>query len=482
MSQSPGFPPAPSQGYTFTFTPQPPPSRNPFVPPQHLSTHHAPTTSSPADIQPMNTAFSTQTPPRSNTLPPFSGNPSFPTSYSPPRSPFTELPSGDPQSESTLQTAPGPLSQTHTTPTPPRTESNIEITDVVSPLFVDHVAKDFGLNGEHVKKLRAMVHLGSVTPALSQADLATRTYIFAAVISTLHEIKQVLVSGRTGSIDDLPALMHDIKIRLEDTFKLTTEQKENVRAVVQDLIYTATRIKYKPPKFPQEVEDSLKTKQVVLRLNNIFGSPHREKALLGAIRKISSSVRNALRQDIKNSVFDSPISLTEFNNQTAAKYKLGGLGDKPLDRSFIVRNAILRRFALENPHLLNIAEAESENDNAGEETTVDPQAGPPNKVRKTKTTAGGRVPQGEDFWSKFDEYLSGFIKQWGNVITAAPWKSFVDHILQLDYQNFPERSALAYYVAPPTEPISTPSRGGTHPPSSRSSTSPHALANLLNAA
>ena len=44
---------------------------------------------------------------------------------------------------------------------------------------------------------------------------------------------------------------------------------------------------------------------------------------------------------IKNSVFDSPISLTEFNNQTAAKYKLGGLGDKPLDQTFTVRNAIL---------------------------------------------------------------------------------------------------------------------------------------------
>ena len=77
---------------------------------------------------------------------------------------------------------------------------------------------------------------------------------------------------------------------------------------------------------------------------------------------------------------------------------------------------------MENPHLLNLGEAECENENAGEESAIDPQAGPPNKKRKTKTTAGGRVPDGEDFWGKFDTYLSGFVKQWGNVITAAPWK------------------------------------------------------------
>ena len=82
-----------------------------------------------------------------------------------------------------------------------------------------------------------------------------------------------MITGTRGNIEDLPAMVADMKIRLEDTFTLTTEQtvrflsepeiliaqahfqvQENVRAIIQDLIYQAHRLKYKPAAFPTEVE------------------------------------------------------------------------------------------------------------------------------------------------------------------------------------------------------------------------------------
>ena len=59
---------------------------------------------------------------------------------------------------------------------------------------------------------------------LSQADLATRAYVFAAIVSLLDDIKQVFTGTRTN-LDDLPGLFNDMKIRLEDSFIITTEQR-----------------------------------------------------------------------------------------------------------------------------------------------------------------------------------------------------------------------------------------------------------------
>ncbi|KAI0723527.1 hypothetical protein C8Q76DRAFT_794454 [Earliella scabrosa] len=369
----------------------------------------------------------------------------------------------------------------------PRAATAVEKNDVIPPLFVDHIAKDFRLNSNHAARLRALVHLGSVSPALSQADLATRTYIFAAIISLLDDLKQVFAATRTN-LDDLPGLFNDMKIRLEDSFKITAEQKGNIRAVIQDLLYQANRIKYKGDDFPQDVEDALKNEQVVLRLNNIFGSPHREKVLQGIIKTVSSSVRNAFRQDLRNSVFGKhPITLSQFTNQTAARFKRGGIGKKGLPTGLTIRNALLRRFALDNPQILNIAETEVDEDTPGSEADpegglcVDAQAGPAQKKRKTATTAGGRVPRGQDFWSQVDVYLAGYIIQWGNNITAPEWKTFVDDVIFRDHQNFPDRS-YSLPATPATEP--TLSNGPFHgaPQSTApttSSSSPYYFASLL---
>ncbi|KAI0751776.1 hypothetical protein C8Q80DRAFT_1119434 [Daedaleopsis nitida] len=318
------------------------------------------------------------------------------------------------------------------------------MSEVLPPLFVDQVSSVFKLSAPRAEKLHVMVHLGSVTPALSKADLSTRTYIFAAVLSAIDDLKHVITSSR-ANIDDLPAMFEDMKIRLEDTFNLTKEQNDNARGIVKDLVYQANRVKFKSATFvTSEVMNILRTEQLTLRLNNIFGKPTREKILVTQLKRTASSVRNAFRQDIRDSITDKPCSLKQFTAQTAAKYRRGGVGDSALDIGFTIHNALLRRFAIDNPHLLNIEEAEDgegSDINRQERTHVDSSSGPAKKKRKTATTAGGRVPTGQDFWSQVDRYFGTYVTKWGKDITSPGWKSLVDDIISRDKLNFPEDPA-----------------------------------------
>ncbi len=47
------------------------------------------------------------------------------------------------------------------------------------------------------------------------------------------------------------------------------------------------------------LQKHLAKEQNMLRMNNIFGSPHREKVLVSLLKRQCSSVRNAFRQDVR---------------------------------------------------------------------------------------------------------------------------------------------------------------------------------------
>lgn len=118
------------------------------------------------------------------------------------------------------------------------------------------------------------------------------------------------------------------------------------------------------------------------------------------------------------------------------KYKRGGAGEN-LEIGFTLHNAVLvcsiiqlgpdaqcpdvfsvgmqRRFALDNPELLNYEEDEDGNIVLCTTTT-----GPAHKKRKT--SANGRVPQGQDFWSKVDAYFTVRIRDHGRSLASQSWK------------------------------------------------------------
>ncbi|KAI0670255.1 hypothetical protein C8Q78DRAFT_1035408 [Trametes maxima] len=293
----------------------------------------------------------------------------------------------------------------------------------------------FDTLGEPDTSIPPRAQLGSSDPPLSRSDLATRTYMLATIYWSHSERERQALASK-NEVKDLPGLFTDLRIRLEDGFQLTKEQKENIRCITQDLIYKPTQFTFKALFI--EVDKSIRDNKEQLNMTNIFFTPAREKVLTSHIRKTCSSVRNGFRQDVRDSVMGEKIrSLQEFTFQIAFKYKRGGPGER-LDIGYTIHNALLRRFALDNPQSLNYEEDEDGNII---ESSPDNRAGSSRKKRKT--TASGRVPQGQDFWSKVDKYFQDHIKEKGRNLTAPAWKSLVDDVIRRDEQSFPPPGSMA---------------------------------------
>ncbi|KAI0638453.1 hypothetical protein C8Q77DRAFT_1048576 [Trametes polyzona] len=181
---------------------------------------------------------------------------------------------------------------------------------------------------------------------LSKADLATRVYMLGAIFAQIVERKRAAAAAADG-IEDLPALFNDLKIRLEDGFLLTAQQRTNILAITQNTIYQPHQFKFKM--LFVDVEEALEKQKDILRLTNIYGNPYREKQLNKLVRRVCSNVRNAFRADICDSIGgDKRTSLKNFSWTSAIKYKLGGPGDK-LDVSYMAHNALLVRIYGVNP-------------------------------------------------------------------------------------------------------------------------------------
>ncbi|RDB27985.1 hypothetical protein Hypma_002123 [Hypsizygus marmoreus] len=296
---------------------------------------------------------------------------------------------------------------------------------IIKPIFIDGLAQDFKLENQQRLNLHAFVKLGSLGGGLSQADLATRLYLLAVVYSEAAERRRI--TDEQG-VSDLKGLFTDLKIRLEETFTFNGEQRTNIRSVAQDVIYQANRTSFVTMHL--SVETIVSEDRSGMKMGNIYGSPAREKQLLTLIKRTCSSVRNAFRVDIKNSVgidCNSVESLEEFTYRTAMKYKRGGAGEK-LDIGFTIHNALLRKFALDNPQLVQSAEVE--------ESDTESQEGSPVPKKRKASQHSGRVPNGKHFWAKVDAWFAAEILQRGRNFASPSWKIYIDGTTAEDSRRF----------------------------------------------
>ncbi|KAJ6543256.1 hypothetical protein DFH09DRAFT_1322255 [Mycena vulgaris] len=280
---------------------------------------------------------------------------------------------------------------------------------IIPPLYVDNLAKEFGLGEPDLRKLRGLVQVVTVTGGtITQSDLASRLYMTAIILSEAAERRR---QEQQNAFPDLRAMMRDLKIRLGDGFALTSNQKRNIRGIAQDTIHEATRTAF----FTMHVDvlSTLKATAQKLDLDNIFGVPVREKKLVSTLKKTCSSVRNAFRQDIRDSIEPGDfVTLDKFTYAMASKYKLGG-GVGELSELFTVHAALLRRFAFDHPALLGIDKVVDEADDATSEGATPSPA----KRKRTAAKKGGRIPKGQDFWNP-------------------RWKVYIDQIIADDKSKF----------------------------------------------
>ncbi|EED83889.1 predicted protein [Postia placenta Mad-698-R] len=320
---------------------------------------------------------------------------------------------------------------------------------LISPLAIDRLAQDMELDDKDRKKLHTFVSLATIDMTLSKADIITRLYILATILSEISERHRV---AEAAKVHDLASLMADIRIRLQMTFVLMPEQKvwcsrsyidladellaqTNIRARAMDLIIEPTRTSFKM--YHVELKAALREDQNILLLTNVFGNPVREKILDVHTRRVCSNIRNTLREDLRDSVIgDSVVTLTRFVYGILYKFKRAAV-DTQQEHGYTIHLALLRRFAIEHPELLNVVEIEEDDNSPGGDNDENT---PPRKRRRTtrvhKTRGSGCPVNGKDFWSQVDEWFKKEVATRGTTLTAGGWKAYVKETIDLDNARF----------------------------------------------
>ncbi|KAI0259242.1 hypothetical protein BC834DRAFT_907131 [Gloeopeniophorella convolvens] len=216
-----------------------------------------------------------------------------------------------------------------------------------------------------------------------------------------------------------------------------------------------------------DVEIKLREKEKELRLFNIFGNLSRQRHLAIIIRRTCSSLRNAYREMLRDSVIGpNTLPLDDFVCNVANRFSSSGFGRLLLGRPVIAHIAILRRFALENSQLLDRAcEADEEleddlleptqNDNTRSMGTATPDFGDtedgsrppsamssaaprPKKRKRATPTSSTSQPKGSDFWSMVEKWFIARMQpeQLGRPWSSPGWLKYIAETLERDYTRF----------------------------------------------
>ncbi|KAJ3829436.1 hypothetical protein F5880DRAFT_1697810 [Lentinula raphanica] len=317
--------------------------------------------------------------------------------------------------------------QTHDTPRsrssfamPPLSAEGSHSLDVVAdpevtPLAVDNLAKDFGLDEEQRSILQTFLKFGKVGRGLPAADLLTRLYTNALM---LH-LENKRPKDDENTVQTLRGLVNDLRIRLQ-TFSLSPTQTKLIRLIAHDKIYDPMRTCYID--IGKDVFAHLRANAELLGFSNVIGNPAYESALEARINKVCSSVRNQFRQHVIDSITKKPISAADFTHNMNKIYCRPG-GPDFNQQYILLRNIVLRRFVYDNRQICWATE-EDENEDADGDA-------PEGTTRKRKR--GGRVAKGLDFWSLMDAWYDEKKKELGKKLSDPRWKLLLE-----DYAHFDE--------------------------------------------
>ncbi|KAF9072511.1 hypothetical protein BDP27DRAFT_1418126 [Rhodocollybia butyracea] len=286
---------------------------------------------------------------------------------------------------------------------------------VVDLLAVQNIAHDFQLSETQTDMLKTFVKLGSAGQGLSKPNLLTRLFHLAL---TIHYENQWPKDDQ-NDVQTLRGIVKDLKVWLENTFSLTSDQIKNIRALAFDKVYDPLCTCYMA--INADLFDYIKSHAEELHFGNVFGNPVYEQVVEQAIRKTCSSVRNGFRQHLQDSIKNG-ISAAVFTHHMNALYLQPG-GPKPNDQLILLRNIAL------HSDLLWEEEKDGNNvDEGGPEGSKPPA--------KRKKSSNGKKPKGHDFWSMVDEWYSDKMKTLGTKVTNSGWKQLLEEFVSFDEGGF----------------------------------------------
>ncbi|KAJ3856893.1 hypothetical protein EV368DRAFT_61327 [Lentinula lateritia] len=348
-------------------------------------------------------------PPALHVLPPLSS-----PLQSPPVPPSPSSMSGttptDSLTTSHLPLLPPPVPQSSLRPGSTATQPAVQL--VIPRAVVDGLARDFSLTDVQRKIMQTFLHFGSVGQGLSKPDLLTRLYQLAITFDL--ENKRPKADGI--DIQTMQAMMKDLKIRLEQTFSLT----RTIRVLAQEKMFDPMQTCYMGVN--QDVFDHIRAHSEALNYLNVIGNPSYELVMLKEVKKACSSFRNNFRQHLRDSI-------TIYIDAVAFTHKMKKLYQRPGGVTYDDHLLLLRNI------ILSISAEEELADDTTSEDNADGSTRPAKCPRTVKSSAGGRVPKGQDFWSLIDSWFNSK-KYLGKKLTDEGWKQLLEGYVCFDEAGF----------------------------------------------
>ncbi|KIY53301.1 hypothetical protein FISHEDRAFT_69152 [Fistulina hepatica ATCC 64428] len=245
------------------------------------------------------------------------------------------------------------------------------------------------------------------------------------------EAEQEATAGRSQAAD-VQEVLQDFKNMLNECFKLTGEQKNNIRRLTGDFLYDVGRYKF----MNVQTDVFLEVEKYPGRYNmsNVFvGNNHREGVVRTFCKEAGTSERSKLQKDLVASVTSRPTALDQFTYDSAMKYKYGGLGAGQ-NAEILAHNVLLRAATLHINHSGGLGDIEEDEDGADGADGSSTDGQPKTKKRKTR---GGRTLKGFSFWEKVDAWFATEIVSLGSYDLEAPkWKQRVQELIAADKHLF----------------------------------------------
>ncbi|THG98584.1 hypothetical protein EW026_g3619 [Hermanssonia centrifuga] len=246
----------------------------------------------------------------------------------------------------------------------------------------------------------------------------------------VYETRQILEELRIEQAT-LKAQIEDMKGNMSKHLVLTQEQKDEVTAVCKCMVFEPTRSNYD---ISAEVVATLRSNKDNNGLKGIFKSPAHVKILTSYVRRQSSYARNHYRKHLKESIADGKkkCGISKCVRE-AGKKLLEGVGKGDVTAAHALRIAILRHFIRNHPHLMDYADEDEPDEN---EVTSGPESSM-NTMKKRKR-AGGRAPDGQDFWGLVTKFIEGKNNAWGVNLKSEGWSSYINQCLAEEHRLFPD--------------------------------------------
>ncbi|KAL4078904.1 hypothetical protein V8B97DRAFT_2021243 [Scleroderma yunnanense] len=242
--------------------------------------------------------------------------------------------------------------------------------EAVSACFIDILANQFSF-GDQEQDLQHNLHgFAKMGQGLSKADIATQSYLLAAIFSLIKE-----------------------------NWEMTNAQHNTQQLLTAIYIYLltdASHITFMTMHF--DVEAKIQASQKDLKFSNIYGNPAHEQVLMAFIKHQCSSICNSFQEVLQDSI---------------------GGPTSGLAPAFNACLAILHCFSYENSELLDHLEEDADEElaQANDEETACSSMEPPKKRRQH----GSHVLKGDDFWSQIEKWFNACWKCWGDSWSAPGW-------------------------------------------------------------